>query len=684
MPENHLAGEKSPYLLQHVHNPVDWHPWGAAAFEKARKADKPILLSIGYSTCHWCHVMEHESFSDPAVAAVMNEHFVCVKVDREERPDVDKIYMTAVQLMTGQGGWPLNVFLTPRLAPFFGGTYFPPQARWGQPGFPSLLGRIASLWTTQRAEIDSNAASLTRALTAYAKAENARAVLDAGWLDKAFRLLQESFDAENAGFGGAPKFPMPVNLNFLLRYHARTGSQEAFDMARATLRAMSRGGIFDQVGGGFSRYSTDAQWRVPHFEKMLYDNAQIASCLVETCQVRPDAELEEAARRTLAYLLRDLRHPEGGFYSAEDADSLGAESGGKRKSEGAFYLWTEAELREVLGADAELFIRHFGVQEEGNAPNDPQGEFTGKNILYAKHAMEEERRRLQGSLIKLLERRAKRPRPSLDDKILASWNGLAISAFAKAAQVFGDQAYAVAATAAADFVREHLYDAGSRRLYHRWRDGQRAVGGIADDYAFLVQGLIDLYETTFESRWLHWAQELTETLERLFAAPEGGYFFTAEGHDKELILRLMDDSDNVEPCAGSVAALNLLRLAQITGKGELRRRAEKTLERFGSRLSERPLSLAQMLCAVDFALSKPVQAVFAGEVGSPAGQALLQELRSRFIPVKAVLRAEDSGLKQFTAVGGKPTAYLCVDLACGLPVTEAPALGALLDERLKR
>ena len=458
---NRLAAEKSPYLRQHAENPVDWHPWGEEAFDKARREDKPILVSIGYSTCHWCHVMERESFENEEIARMMNESFVCVKVDREERPDVDKIYMTAVQAITGQGGWPLNAFLTPDLKPFYGGTYFPPAARYCQPGFPDLLRRIAELWKTRRRDVESDAGKLSELVQGYLAARTPRAAVLPAVFDRAFAAYAGAFDPENAGFGGAPKFPMPVNLNFLLREHARSGKKEALDMVLATSRAMAAGGVCDQVGGGFHRYGVDARWRVPHFEKMLYDNAQIAACLVEAWQVSGEEALARAARRALDYLLRDLASDEGAFFSAEDADSAPPEGG--EKAEGAFYLWTRHELDSALGADAEAFRFRYGVEDDGNAPADPHGEFSGKNILYEARSIEKAAAkfnipvndlapRLERCLDKLRARRENRARPGLDDKVLACWNGLAISAFAKAAQAFGDARYLEAARRAAAFL----------------------------------------------------------------------------------------------------------------------------------------------------------------------------------------------------------------------------------------
>ena len=695
MKANHLANEKSPYLLQHAHNPVDWRPWGDEAFEKSRREAKPILVSIGYSTCHWCHVMERESFSDPAIAALMNEDFVCIKVDREERPDVDRIYMTAVQALTGQGGWPLNVFLTPELKPFFGGTYFPPEPRWGQPGFPQLLKRIADLWKTKRAEIDLDAAKLADALNSYATAAAGKENLDPAWLDRAFHGYEGAFDPEHSGFGGAPKFPMPVNQAFLLRYHARAGSARALEIAAETLRAMARGGICDQLGGGFHRYSTDAQWRVPHFEKMLYDNAQLAANFIEAFQATRDEEFSRGARETLDYILRDMTAPEGGFYSAEDADSLPPELAAKgvkdeghaHKTEGAFYLWSEKEIREILGAEADDFIRAYGVKADGNAPHDPHGEFAGKNVLHLERP--EDHAKLAAARAKLFAVRAKRPRPGLDDKVLTSWNGLMISALAKAAQAFGEPRYLGAAAKAAHFLRAELYDSKARSLWRRWRKGEKAVPGMAEDFAFLAQGLLDLFEASFDPQWLAWALELTERQQELFGSKDGGLYMTEDAKDKSLLLRVMEDSDNVEPSASSVGAMNLLRLAQFAGRKDFSDAARRTLERFGPMMRERPLSQAYMLCAADYALSKPRQIVIAGGADEPGTAAMLAAVHERFMPSKILLRVGDDNraklaklvpfISNLVPVGGKPTAYLCENYACKLPTNDLAQFKALLD-----
>jgi uncharacterized protein YyaL (SSP411 family) len=723
---NRLIREKSPYLLQHAHNPVDWYPWGEDAFEKARREDKPLLLSVGYSTCHWCHVMERESFEDPAVAEVMNRNLVCIKLDREERPDVDKIYMTAVNALTGSGGWPLNVFLTPDLRPFYGGTYFPPDSRYGRPGWPQLVERIGELWRDpdQRKKLvesgDQLLEGLKRFLSQPREAADFRGngpkTLDAAWDE-----FRGSFDAEHGGFSHAPKFPMPANLNFLFRYHAARrktapeSSAEALRMTLETLRAMARGGIHDPLGGGFSRYSTDERWHVPHFEKMLYDNAQLAVNYLDAYRLTRDESFARTARGVLDYVLRDMTHPDGGFYSAEDADSFPTE-GAAHKVEGAFYVWDKGELEARLTApEAAAFARHYGVEAGGNVREDPHGEFPGKNVLYVAetvaetaHALavsaEEADGLLESARKKLFDARAKRPRPHLDDKVITSWNGLMISAFAHGSQVLDSPAYLAAAVKAAEFLKSNLWvpgsqpgDAGrperaddSRRLYRRWREGERGVNGTADDYAFLAQGLIDLYEASGDPRWLEWSIDLTEaTLSLFYDKDNGGFFMTAEGHDKNLLLRVREEADNVEPSAASVAVTNLLRLAQFTDRKDFREAAEKTLRSFGAALEAQPRMLPQMLCALDLALAEPAQIVVTGDPAAEPTRALLREVRRRFLPNKILIvaggarEAALSGripfLKDLVVSAKEPKALVCVHYACRLPVADPAALAEQLD-----
>ncbi len=685
---NRLAAEKSPYLLQHADNPVDWYPWGLEAFAKSKAENKPILLSIGYSTCHWCHVMEHESFSVPATAEVMNRYFVCVKLDREERPDVDKVYMTAVQALTGQGGWPLNVFLTPELKPFYGGTYFPPESRWGQPAWTGLLMRLAQLWKDRRVDVESDAASLARSVAEYAAAEDGeRGRPETVALLAAEKSLRASFDAENAGFGGAPKFPMPANLRFLLRRHARTGDEDARTMAVETLRAMTRGGIFDQLGGGYARYSTDESWRIPHFEKMLYDNAQILENLADAWTVSRDEEIHRALTRTVEYLSRDLRAPEGGFYSAEDADSAPPDDIKGHKAEGAFYLWKKAEIGIILGNEAAAFCARYGVVEGTNALADPHGEFIGKCVLYDKDMTAMGEMAAADARAKLFSERAKRPRPSLDDKILTSWNGLAIAGLSRAFGATGNEAYLKLAEDATDFLRLHLSEDNGKIIWRRWRDGARAVAGMADDYAYLAYGLLELHEADFRADRLAWAADLAEEALRRFAAPGGGLYQVAEGQSTELFARAIEDHDGVEPAPSSVMAEVCLRLHELTGREDFRRFADETLERFGPRLSTRPLALPFMLTVFDRVLGKSAALLIAG-ADLPGGPELIAAARVKLRPdlVVAGYRAADKeALARVVPVvreipnAPRARAYLCVNRACGLPIEDAAELARRLD-----
>ena len=542
---NRLAHEKSPYLLQHAHNPVDWYPWGEDAFAKARRENKPIFLSVGYSTCHWCHVMAHESFENEEVAAIMNREFVNIKVDREERPDVDRVYMTFVQATTGSGGWPMSVWLTPDLKPFVGGTYFPPEERYGQPAFTKVLERIATAWKEDHDKIVEQGSKIVAALRESQSAPPGEGKIDGSVADAAYRQIDRSYDPKEGGFGNAPKFPRPVTLNFLTRFYARDpmsdSGKHALDMTLFTLRKMAAGGMHDHIGGGFHRYSVDRYWHVPHFEKMLYDQAQLAAAYLDVFQITKDKQYESVARDILDYVARDMTSKEGGFFSAEDADSpvpvptrrgdrreeslqeseAGAhpdKSGLQKTAEGAFYVWTKKEIDDALGDSAEVFDFHYGVQAHGNAPegSDPHDEFRGKNILVERHTIAETARHFEKSeaeITKVLAQsreklfviRAQRPRPHLDDKIISSWNGLMISAYARAAQVLDDPRYLEIATRSADFVRTKLYDPSRKILYRSYREGRSNIEGFADDYAMVIQGLLDLYEASFDVEWLKFA-----------------------------------------------------------------------------------------------------------------------------------------------------------------------------------
>ena len=687
---NRLSNEKSPYLLQHANNPVDWYPWGEEAFEKAARENKPIFLSIGYSTCHWCHVMEHESFEDEATAQILNRDFVAVKVDREERPDVDRVYMLFVQASTGSGGWPMSVWLTPERKPFFGGTYFPPDSRFGRPGFRSILENLARAWSDDRARVEESGARVVEQLKDYAEASQGTGTAGKEALDSAFYGFRRSFDGRLGGFGGAPKFPRPSVHNFLLRYYASTKNEEALEMVLLTLREMAKGGMNDQLGGGFHRYSVDERWFVPHFEKMLYDQAQIAISYLEAFQITRDGQYAAAARDIFSYVQRDLTHPEGGFFSAEDADSAVDAAHPRKKREGAFYVWSREEIVEMLGSrDAEIFCHRYGVEAGGNVDEDPHGEFPGQNILYqarsieetaVAHAMsvDETRAVLRGATAKLLERRGRRPRPSLDDKILAAWNALMISAFAKGAQALGEDRYAGAAAAAAKFMRERLWDDSRGVLLRRFRDGDSAIDGFLDDYAFSILAFLDLYETRFEPADFQFAVRLAERALELFEDRESGGFFSTAAGAENLVLRLKDDHDGAEPSGNSMMTIALLRLARMTDREDFRGAAARTLDAFSSRMSSGGASVPQMLAALSFALAKPMEIVLAGSSDGEGMGRLLAGIRRRFLPNAVVAMAGEVSVSM-PALDGKPTAYVCSNFACNLPVTDENQLGELLE-----
>ena len=688
---NHLIAEKSPYLQQHAHNPVDWYPWGDQAFEKARLEDKPIFLSIGYSTCHWCHVMERESFESEAIAEIINRSFVPVKVDREERPDVDRIYMTYVQAATGSGGWPMSVFLTPDLKPFFGGTYFPPDNRYGRPGFPTLLERIASAWREQRTEILETSGNVISQLKKYSDGSATGGIADKTTLDSAFQYFRRTFDSTHGGFGDAPKFPRPVIFNFLFRYYARTQRSEALQMSLDTLRAMAAGGMHDQLGGGFHRYSVDERWLVPHFEKMLYDQAQLAIAYLEAHQITHNALYAGIARSTLDYVLRDMTHPDGGFYSAEDADSVIDPSTPKIKGEGAFYIWTSAELEQLLGREQyELFAAHYGVEKDGNVHQDPHGEFTGRNILYLRQPPEPDAApQLQDARAQLLEIRSKRVRPHLDDKILTSWNALMISAFAKAAQILDDRRYLAAAQRSAQFILTRMYDPATGLLRRRFREGEAAIHGFLDDYAFFIAALLDLYEADFDPRHLETAITLAAKMRDLFEDPDQGAFFTTAGGDASLVLRMKDDYDGAEPSGNSVALLVLLRLAHLTDRDEFRQAAARTLDALMPKMSSQPVAVPQMLVALDYSLAAKREVVIVGGSESEPAGAFVRELRGRFLPYTITLLIDSEATREkltqfFPAAGvmgridNQPTAYVCENYTCRLPTNDVSKFAELL------
>ena len=708
---NRLAQEKSPYLLQHAHNPVDWFPWGQEAFVKARLEDKPIFLSIGYSTCHWCHVMEHESFESAAIAAFLAEHFVSIKVDREERPDVDQVYMTFVQATTGHGGWPMSVWLTPDLRPFFGGTYFPPTDLPGRPGFITVLRRIAELWKSERGQIEDKAASL---LTALRDAEQeTSADPDEEWhcqsaVRNGLTQYMRLFDGADGGFGGAPKFPRPANLQFLFAARLALGvppteAESARGMALHTLAKMAEGGMHDHLGGGFHRYSVDAEWHVPHFEKMLYDQAQLAQVYLTAYQVTRDPRFAEVARDIFAYVQTDLTSPAGAFFSAEDADSLPAAEA-VRKLEGAFYVWTMEQLAEVLGrARAEEFAAVYGARPGGNVSPavDPHGELAGTNVLIRRLPLPEAARRFQRtpeemeSLLSadrraLLKARIHRPRPHLDDKILTAWNGLMIGAFARGAQVLEDPTLLASAQRAARFLREQLFDAASGELRRSYREGASTVGGFASDYTFLISGLLDLYHADFDPAWLKWARQLQDTLDLHFwDQTRGGYFSTAD-RDPAILLRLKEDYDGAEPTPTSAAVGNLVRMGRLFHNETMLRHAGRAVQAFSTRLEAQPFGLPLLLAGAVLRETPALHLILhADDPADPALAALRTEARRRFLPQLSIVEIATPAARAFFAPlhaavealpekAGAPAAYLCEEYACRLPVTSPEALREML------
>jgi len=706
---NRLSGEHSPYLLQHADNPVDWFPWGDEAFNKARTENKPIFLSIGYSTCHWCHVMAHESFENTDVAAVLNASFIPIKLDREERPDVDRVYMTFVQATTGSGGWPMSVWLTPDLKPFYGGTYFPPTSRWGRPGFVDILGEIAKVWQTEPAKVQQSAEALTTQLQGVQRTSQTFTTPTSAALDRITAEFRNLFDQVNGGFGSAPKFPRPSELLFLLREFARTGNTDAKDMALVTLRAMAFGGMRDHIGGGFHRYSVDEQWRVPHFEKMLYDQAQLVIALLEASQASGDGFYADVAEDTLQYVMREMTDEAGGFLSAEDADSVPPEHAHEphpHATEGAFYLWTADEVDKLLGGDAPVVKMRFGIAPTGNAPVDPQQEFVGKNLLYTAQSFEQISREtgkspdeiaqvLRTARLKMFEVRGSRPRPHLDDKVLTAWNGLMIAAFARASRVVADgAAYLAAAQRAATFVRDRMFDASTSTLLRRYRRGEASIDAYAEDYAYLIYGLLELFQADADVRWLDWAAGLQRRQDELFWDEVDGGWFSTTGRDKNVLLRMKEDYDGAEPTASSVSVLNLLTLTHLVENPAWVEHIDQTLRHFGTRLEQigRAVPLMAAALATTLAGMQQVVVVGAGQAGTAgqageagrAGQELRETLRQRYLPFTISLNinpANQAALAEklpfiagMRAIDGRTAAYVCRDFTCHAPVTDRAAL----------
>jgi uncharacterized protein YyaL (SSP411 family) len=688
-PANRLIGETSPYLLQHAHNPVDWYPWGPEAIARAKAEDKPIFLSIGYSACHWCHVMEHESFEDPGIAALMNELFVSIKVDREERPDLDQIYMAAVQaFQDGHGGWPMSVFLTPDLKPFYGGTYYPPTDSRGMPGFPRVLRELDRAWRERRDDVDRIASGMTERLQAGGLAAPSQGELTAKLLDQAVRELARAFDPVHGGFVPAPKFPHPMDLRLLLRQHARTGDSHALHIVRQTLDKMARGGIYDHLGGGFARYSTDERWLVPHFEKMLYDNALLASAYLEASQATGDAEFARVARETMDYVLGRMTSPEGGIYSTEDADSEG--------EEGKYYVWTLAEVKEVLGPDrAKTFAYVYDVTEGGNwehknilnlpKPIATSAKLLGKDEATLRAELDEDRARL-------LAVRDRRVPPGKDTKILTSWNGLMIAPLAEGARVLHDERYLDAARRAAAFVLETLRGPDGR-LLHSYKDGQARFNAYLDDYANMIDGLTRLYETAGEPRWLDAALDLVRLLRDEFVDPEhGGFFYTGKSHE-ELIARQRDAFDNATPSGNAMAATALLRLGALTGRADLTEAGRATLQSVQLVLEQAPRAAGQSLIALDFLLAPPQEfAVIAG-TDRDEFRRVIEAVYARFLPHKVVAPATVEQAPELVprlplladrpARDGRTTTYICERFTCQAPVLGVEGIEAAIGSKAK-
>jgi uncharacterized protein YyaL (SSP411 family) len=679
---NRLAQESSPYLLQHQHNPVDWYPWGAEALGRAKAEDKPILVSIGYSACHWCHVMAHESFEDPETAALMNERFVNIKVDREERPDLDSLHMTAVQAMTGHGGWPLNAFLTPDGVPFFGGTYWPPEDRQGLPSFRKVLEAVSDAYRERKSEVDANAEQIKTFLERANAAVDQGGELEPSVLEGAAATLARHFDSRNGGFGGAPKFPQPSVLEFLLRRHRAGGDPVAERMVRTTLDAMAAGGVYDQIGGGFHRYAVDAVWLVPHFEKMLYDNAQLARNYLDAFRAFGDATYRRVVEETLDYVLREMTGPEGGFYATQDADSEGVE--------GKFYVWSEAEIDAILGPDdAAVIKRWFAVTAGGN--------FEGDNILSTPNSPEEVAAELGLEVDRLFEivararaalyeAREERVRPGRDDKVIVSWNAMMLRAFAEASRTLGRDDYRQAAIANASFLLSKLRN--GRRLSHTYKDGTAKIEGFLEDYANLADALVSLYEATFDQRWFEEALALVETMIDEFADPSGIGFFDTAASSETLVARPRDQSDGATPSGNAVAAHLLLRLAFMTENVDHERRAVAILESMARPMEEQPLGFGRYLAAVESYLATPREVAIAAPKGDPAIDAFAAAVYQRFEPFAVLGHVDPAGdgittLLPFLAhrplQKGKPAAYLCERYSCMPPVADPAALVSLLE-----
>lgn len=696
---NGLIHEKSPYLLQHAFNPVHWHPWGEEACKLSRQQDRPIFLSIGYSTCHWCHVMAHESFEDKEIARYLNENFICIKVDREERPDLDGLYMAATQAMTGSGGWPMSVFLMDDLKPFYTGTYFPPKTTHGRPGFLDVLHTIARLWKEDRDKLRESATTITGELINQNTRSTTGGEVSEKVIHQGFKQFAAAYDLKFGGIGKGPKFPRPSMYHQLLRYYHRANNIQAKDMVLHSLRKMAEGGMYDHLGGGFHRYSVDGEWRVPHFEKMLSDQATLATLYLETYQVSHDPFYLNIAEDTLNYVMRDMTSKEGGFYSAEDADSTSKEDD-KIHGEGLFYIWDYAEVETILDKEsAAVFNYIYGVKVGGNALHDPLGEFHYKNILFQEHSYAEAALKFSISEVSaqnickkakesLFTAREQRPRPHLDDKIITAWNGLMITAFAKGYQITENAKYLETATTCAAFIVHHLMQ-DNFRLFRRYRDGEANFAGQLEDYAFLIQGLLDLYEASFEVKWLQLAVDVQKQQDNVFNDEDGGYFDTS-GQDPSIFMRLKDDYDGAEPSGNSVSAINLLRLAYMTANEAYKDKAMDLFGVFSEGLNTSPLGRPCLVAALDFSSSKAMQIIIAGDPEQDDTKRLLSVIHNTYLPNTITIMATPESLSFFepnrvaleyvTPLDNKATAYVCENYTCQTPVNTPSELKDLLQK----
>lgn len=695
---NQLLYEKSPYLLAHAYDPVDWHPWGETAFEEALKTNKPIFLSIGYASCFACYTMQREVFQNEKIANQMNQDAVNILVDREERPDVDRLYMTAIQTLTGSGGWPMSLFLTPERKPFYGATYLSPAA------FTMTLSRVHEVWEKDPQKLSGSGDLIAGYLEDLSKHEKEKSINESSLLSSGYAAFRQLYDSQYGGFGSAPKFPHAMILSFLLRYYDKTGEKTAIQMTEKTLQQMHAGGIYDHLGFGFHRYSADEQWRTPHFEKMLYDQALLTTAYLEAYQVTHDPEYSDIAKSILVYAQREMMSPEGGFYGAEDAASSSNFSD-PAKSPGTFYTWTKSELDQILGStDSPVFCYLFGVRAEGNSLRDPLNILKNANVLFTAHSEQEAAIKFNRSqteihttvercLQKLLDHRQQRPHPIIDDKVILSWNALMISAFAKAYEVLGDKSYLDTALRCNAFLSTHLYSPKDQRLLRRYRAGEARIEATLQDYAFYVQALLDLYEASFQIQLLQQAIALNEQMVRLFYDSKTGAFFDTSANDESLPVRTRDFNDDSEPSGNSIAMLDLLRISEITGSKKNRDLADRALHFFAERAAEQPEAMPQFLTALNMSLEKPKHIIIAGRTGDPLTKQMLREIRSRFLPDRIILLADGSDDQKFLAkllpviantrmLEGKPTVYVCEDLVCKLPTSDPQRLAEMLDNKI--